>query len=134
MLSSTELATFIVLGLVLDMLIGEMSVWHPLVGFGRMANLIERYLNHPQENRWMGALAWCLAVLPLVIVVQLVLLLASRMSIWLAPLLHILLLYFCVGLRSLRDHNLPIQRALQNGDLATARRLTSYIEIGRAHV
>ena len=127
MLSSTELATFIVLGLVLDMLIGEMSVWHPLVGFGRMANLIERYLNHPQENRWMGALAWCLAVLPLVIVVQLVLLLASRMSIWLAPLLHILLLYFCVGLRSLRDHNLPIQRALQNGDLATARRLTSYI-------
>jgi adenosylcobinamide-phosphate synthase len=34
---------------------------------------------------------------------------------------------FCLGLRSLRDHNLPIQQALLDGDLATAQRLTSYI-------
>jgi adenosylcobinamide-phosphate synthase len=40
---------------------------------------------------------------------------------------HALLLYFCIGLRSLRDHTLPIHAALADGDLARARWLTSRI-------
>ena len=127
MMSATILACCVVLGLALDMSIGEVRRCHPLVGFGNMANVIERRLNHPEASRWKGALAWCVTVLPLVCCTQVVMILAARFSLWLAPLLNVLLLYFCVGLRSLRDHNLPIQSALQQGDLDTARRLTSYI-------
>jgi len=127
MLTGVEVACCVVVGLIVDMLIGEVSRWHPLVGFGNWAIRIESSLNHLHASRWTGAFAWCVAVLPLVVITQVLLLLATRFSVWLAPVLHILLLYFCVGLRSLRDHNLPIQRALENGDLVSARRLTSYI-------
>jgi adenosylcobinamide-phosphate synthase len=39
----------------------------------------------------------------------------------------VVLLYFCLGLRSLRDHTMPIFAALDGGDLAEARRLTGRI-------
>ncbi|HEV7815937.1 MAG TPA: cobalamin biosynthesis protein, partial [Janthinobacterium sp.] len=42
-------------------------------------------------------------------------------------LVHALLLYFSVGLRSLREHNLPIAHALSDGDLPRARALTARI-------
>ena len=127
MLDSQALVCCVLMGLALDMLIGEVRHWHPLVGFGRMASFIEHHLNHPESSRWMGALAWCVTVLPLVFATQALLMLAARVSLWIAPVLHVVLLYFCVGLRSLRDHNLPIQDALEKGDIDTARRLTSYI-------
>ncbi|HEY1150273.1 MAG TPA: CobD/CbiB family cobalamin biosynthesis protein, partial [Pseudoduganella sp.] len=41
--------------------------------------------------------------------------------------LHALLLYFALGLRSLRDHNLPIAEALYAGELQKARELTARI-------
>jgi adenosylcobinamide-phosphate synthase len=41
--------------------------------------------------------------------------------------LHALLLYLGIGLRSLRDHTLPIHAALAEGDLERARALTSRI-------
>jgi adenosylcobinamide-phosphate synthase len=41
--------------------------------------------------------------------------------------LHALLLYLGIGLRSLRDHTLPIHAALADGDLERARTLTSRI-------
>lgn len=40
---------------------------------------------------------------------------------------HILLLYFAIGLRSLRDHALPIADALAAGDLTAVRSLTALI-------
>jgi adenosylcobinamide-phosphate synthase len=42
-------------------------------------------------------------------------------------LAHAAMLYFCIGLRSLRDHNLPIASALRHGDLPAARELTGRI-------
>ena len=127
MLSAMGLACCVVLGLIVDLLIGEVRRWHPLVGFGHWANRTEQRLNHPEASRWTGAIAWCVTVLPLVALTQMILLIAARTSLWIAPLLHVVLLYFCVGLRSLRDHNRPIETALAQGDLTTARRLTSYI-------
>jgi adenosylcobinamide-phosphate synthase len=41
--------------------------------------------------------------------------------------LHAVLLYLCIGLRSLRDHTIPIYEALRSGDLAQARALTARI-------
>lgn len=112
----------LLLGILLDAGLGEVKKFHPLVGFGNLVNAIERGLNKPTATRWTGALAWCLAVLPLVALSLVVLLLAQRFSLWLAPILHIILLYFCLGLRSLHEHNAAIATALQTGDLAEARK------------
>ena len=107
-------------GVLLDLLLGEVRRWHPLVGFGNWASAIERYSNHGRLRFWRGIAAWMLAVLPLVCATAWICGLAGFIA-------HALMLYFCIGLRSLRDHNLPIAKALLAGDLAHARLLTARI-------
>jgi len=123
MLTGLPLSTItllLVAGIALDLLLGETRRWHPLVGFGKLVTFIERRLNSGSGRLLRGVLAWSLAVLPLTLLFAG---LAEAAGLW----LHALLLYFCIGLRSLRDHTLPIFAALQRGDLAQARLLTSYI-------
>jgi adenosylcobinamide-phosphate synthase len=136
MLSGMELSGLSVLallalaGVALDWLLGEVPRWHPLVGFGRLANLIEGRLNRQPGSPgsfWRGVLGWALAVLPLVALASWIAVLLAQQSFWLAALWQVVLLYFCLGLRSLRDHVLPIAQALQAGDLAAARQLTARI-------
>ncbi|MCC2958768.1 adenosylcobinamide-phosphate synthase CbiB [Massilia sp. IC2-477] len=119
-LSLPELAILLVAGVVLDLLLGEPRRWHPLVGFGRLASAIEHRLNRGALRLPRGLLAWMLAVLPLTLLAWLT---AAHAGLW----LHALLLYACIGLRSLRDHTLPIVEALRAGDLPTARTRTSWI-------
>jgi len=113
-------ALLLAAGVLLDLILGEPRRWHPLVGFGNLAIAVERRLNKGRLRIARGALAWLLAVTPLV-----------AASIWLAGagglIVHAALLYFSLGLRSLRDHNLPIAQALERGDLPEARRLTARI-------
>ncbi|MBI3094405.1 MAG: cobalamin biosynthesis protein, partial [Rhodocyclales bacterium] len=59
-------------GVVLDRLLGEPRRWHPLVGFGRCADLVERALRrgapgHAWFNRLRGLLGWLLLVIPAVL-------------------------------------------------------------------
>lgn len=119
-LSLASIALLLVAGIALDLLLGETRRWHPLVGFGNLAATIERRLNRGQARLLRGSLAWALAVLPLSL---LFLALADLAGLW----LHAVLLYVCIGLRSLRDHTLPIYEALRAGDLAQARALTGRI-------
>jgi adenosylcobinamide-phosphate synthase len=122
-LAPLTLALLLAAGLALDLLLGEARRWHPLVGFGALAQWLERRLNHGGWRIARGAGAWALAVLPL-----------TAAAAWLCAsggtvglLIHALLLYLCLGLRSLRDHLLPIHAALLAGDLPRARALTSHI-------
>ncbi|MDP3672193.1 MAG: adenosylcobinamide-phosphate synthase CbiB [Telluria sp.] len=118
-LTLPAMALLLTAGVALDLLLGEARRWHPLVGFGRLADALERRLNRGRARRWRGAFAWTLAVLPVL-----------ALSAWLsagALLPHAALLYFCLGLRSLREHNLPIACALGQGDLAQARLLAARI-------
>jgi adenosylcobinamide-phosphate synthase len=119
-LSALALALLLVAGIVLDLLLGEARRWHPLVGFGRLAGFLERRLNRGGARLLRGAGAWMLAVLPLSLCCAV---LADAAGLW----LHAVLLYVCLGLRSLRDHTLPIYAALSAGDLAQARLLTARI-------
>lgn len=119
-LTVLEVALLLVAGVLLDLLLGEARRWHPLVGFGNLANAIERILNRNGSRTGRGIAAWMLAVLPLVALAVL----AAAFGGW---AVHALLLYFCLGLRSLRDHNLPIARALEQADLPDARLLTARI-------
>ncbi|MET3116311.1 adenosylcobinamide-phosphate synthase [Undibacterium sp. GrIS 1.8] len=127
MLTSSLVLLCVALGLALDTWLGEARRWHPLVGFGNLANLFESYLNRPEANRLVGALAWCLVVLPIVGLTQALLIWCTHFNLWLAVAAHAVLLYLCIGLQSLRDHAEPIFRALIKGDLAEARLRTSYI-------
>jgi adenosylcobinamide-phosphate synthase len=125
-LSFPAVALLMVAGVLLDLLLGEARRWHPLVGFGNLANVLERRLNRGKMRFWRGVLAWMLAVLPLTAIAALAVWLAAA-SIWLALAAHAVMLYFCLGLRSLRDHNLPIAEALAQNDLPNARLLTARI-------
>lgn len=119
-LSLPQLAGLLAAGVLLDLLLGEPRRWHPLVGFGKLAQAIERRLNRGALRFLRGGLAWLLAVLPLSLLAWLA---AQHAGLW----LHALLLYACTGLRSLREHTMPIVDALRAGDLASARIRTSWI-------
>jgi adenosylcobinamide-phosphate synthase len=123
-LSLPQIAGLLVAGVLLDLLLGEPRRWHPLVGFGKLARHIEGALNRGGHRFVRGLLAWTLAVLPLGALAWLATgLLDSDAGIW----LHAVLLYACIGLRSLRDHAMPIVDALRAGDLGTARTRTAWI-------
>jgi len=128
-LSGTVLLCCVIAGIALDLWLGEARRWHPLVGFGNLANAIEARWNKapPHASRFVGVLAWCMIVLPIVACTSVLLYLASQFNPWLAVFVHCLMLYFSLGLRSLYEHTAPIRVALEQGDLSTARRLTSYI-------
>lgn len=117
------LALLLAAGIALDLLLGEARRWHPLVGFGALAQRLERRLNAGGWRIARGAVGWTLAVLPL-----------TALAAWLCAIegagglaMHAVLLYLCLGLRSLRDHALPIHAALAAGELPRARRLTARI-------
>ncbi|MBA5608765.1 cobalamin biosynthesis protein [Duganella sp. FT3S] len=119
-LSLPAIAVLLAAGVLLDLLLGEARRWHPLVGFGNLAYWLERRLNRGRLRFWRGLSAWLLAVVPPVLA-------ATLLCTAGGPAVDALLLYFCIGLRSLRDHNLPIAQALRSGDLDAARRLTARI-------
>lgn len=119
-LSLPQLAGLLLAGVLLDLLLGEPRRRHPLVGFGKFAQALERRLNRGEWRFARGLLAWLLAVLPLSLLAWLA---AKHAGLW----LHALLLYACIGLRSLREHTMPIVAALRRGDLDTARMHTSWI-------
>ena len=119
-LSLPQLACLVIAGVLLDLLLGEPRRWHPLVGFGALAQRVERRLNRHRMRFGRGLLAWTATVLPPAALAWAA---AEQAGLW----LHALLLYACIGLRSLGEHTLPIARALQEGDLATARTRTSQI-------
>jgi adenosylcobinamide-phosphate synthase len=124
-LTATTLALTVGLGVLLDLLLGEARRWHPLVGFGRLASLLERHANRGRRRIARGILAWTSATLPPAAIAAWAI---GQLPGTVLPLLaHALLLYFCIGLRSLRDHALPIAAALKKGKLAEARRFTGRI-------
>lgn len=130
MLADLNLALVALLALVgvsLDLMLGEVRRFHPLVGFGSMAARIEKKLNRRRFALLAGSAAWALAVLPLVMVAYAGLNWGREHTEWAYAALHVLLLYFALGLRSLHDHVLPIQQALQASNLAEARLFTANI-------
>jgi adenosylcobinamide-phosphate synthase len=110
----------------LDCCLGEPRRWHPLVGFGRLASGLSRWLNPANAQlkaaqRLTGVLAWLVAVLPLTYAAWL---LAQMRFGW---LLHGYLLYFALGHNSLRLHALAVYSALQDNDIAQAKLAASYM-------
>lgn len=109
----------------LDRILGEPERLHPLAGFGHFASWLETALNHSSGqggSRLSGALAWCLAVLPLV-----------ALAFWLRQqpgwswYLDVALCYFALGARSLSKHGKALLRPLAAKNLPEARRRVSML-------
>ncbi len=118
-------AALILLALTLDAAFGEPRRWHPLVGFGRWAQYIERRLNGRGgtcAQRLLGLLAVILAVAPGTLLVA-----ASQPMPVLKALVDVVTVYFAVGHRSLREHAQRVYAALQQGDLTAARECVSFM-------
>ena len=109
-------------GFALDRLLGETKRWHPLVGFGMLANAIERGMNRGPVLRLSGLLAWALAVLP-----------CTALAYWAGRqgfagwLVDVLLLYLALGGRSLVEHAERVAADLAGGDLSAAREHVGWI-------
>jgi len=102
----------------LDRLLGEVPRFHPLVGFGNLAALVEKRLNRRSIPH--GLLAWLLAVGPWV-----------ALACWLRPYapfaVDVVLLYFALGAQSLGRHAEAIAGPLQAGRLDEARQRVGWI-------
>jgi adenosylcobinamide-phosphate synthase len=108
-------------GALLDRALGEPKRWHPLVGFGRLADAAERGLRRgapgeKSDNRRRGAAAWALVVLPCVALAWL--LSSFNLIGW---IVDALLLWLALGGRSLAEHAGAVATPLGMGDLPTAR-------------
>ncbi len=122
------LAIAALLGIALDIVFGEPKHLHPLVGFGRCAKWLEkrlnRYQHRPSLSVAMGCVAWSVLILPPVVLLVVLML---RLDAFNTILLNALVMYFCIGFRSLREHMLAICEALKNDDLAAARNATARV-------
>lgn len=115
----------LILGWLLDLVLGEPKSWHPLVGLGYWANWVERQLYGQSSACLRGAVAWCVVVGPLVAIAW-----------WLDHvsghgIFHLLLgaagLYLALGAKSLRQHGQRVADPLLKGDLAGARQALAMI-------
>jgi len=111
----------------LDFIIGEPRRFHPLVGFGWLANKLEARLNianktNNAKQRWVGMFALALLLTPFIL-----------LAYWLCHIAvfsivaDTLLLYFAIGHKSLHDHARAVTRALSNHDEASAKIAASYM-------
>lgn len=107
-----------VAALALDAALGEPRRWHPLAAFGAWAAAAERGWNRggARARRVRGGLAVVMLVLPPAALVGL---LAAFPGF--GPVVAVVVLYLCLGLRSLHDHARPVAEALASGNLGRAR-------------
>jgi len=120
--SSLWLPLAAVAAVALDRLLGETKRFHPLVGFGALANMLEKVLNRRAARRFNGLLAWALAVLPWVALAFW----AKRYDVF-GWLLDVVLLYLALGGRSLAEHAERVAADLAAGDLPAAREHVGWI-------
>lgn len=114
------ITAFMMLSLLLDHYLGEPTRFHPLIGFGNVAQWLESLLN--KGKKWQGAVAWGCAVVPITGAVYAVQeLLISSASLWLLSGFNIVVLYLAIGQRSLLEHANWIYQPLKAGDLEQAR-------------
>ncbi len=118
-MSAALLVLSLFAGVMLDAAFGEPRRAHPLVGFGRLVRAIEN-AGHA-DGRLRGVLAWSLAVAPIVAATAYLQLILMARSPWAGSAFGAVVLYLCIGLRSLDEHAVPVACALRDGDLQAAR-------------
>ncbi|MDX2367034.1 MAG: cobalamin biosynthesis protein, partial [Colwellia sp.] len=127
-----KLTLTLVFALLLDHILGEPKKYHQLVGFGNVANKIEKWLNCPvnqippfsRTNALLGTIAWCVLVLPFCYLSYVLL---ALLPISVQLIVEAIFLYLALGLNSLHLHAMQVFKPLSQGDLTTARHYTGYL-------
>ncbi|WP_255573622.1 adenosylcobinamide-phosphate synthase CbiB [Deefgea tanakiae] len=123
MLNPLTFLAALLFGLAIEWLFGEPRRWHLLVGFGRLANAIERAMNKGRIGIAMGAISVMVLV---VIPIFAFMVLRTYAQSW-AWVLDGLALWFALGAKSLFAHVRAIAQPLMHGDLSAARVALSMI-------
>lgn len=124
--SGTRMTTvlIIILAVLLDLWLGEPRQWHPLSGFGRLAQSVERALHGGSgaDNALRGGVALVVALLPWVVLAWVLTWLPG-----LGLLTEVLLLYLAIGGSSLAQHGRAVAQAMARDDLPLARQRVSWM-------
>ncbi|MEW5010320.1 MAG: adenosylcobinamide-phosphate synthase CbiB [Cycloclasticus sp.] len=112
--------------LLLDKIFAEPRRFHPLVGFGRVADWLEQKFNKNQHKRFRGLFALILAIVPLTTLVVVFENFIADNEV-LHAVFSSVILYLAIGWTSLFQHARHIALPLIAGDLAKARIAVSYI-------
>ena len=120
-LGHSEVPLMILAAVLLDSLLGEPRRFHPLAGFGLLAHRAERIFYGaasaiPAMRYARGIAAVAVLLVPFVLLAAL----AQRNDIF-GTLFSILVLYFAIAPRSLREHAECVANAFSAGDLPNAR-------------
>jgi len=115
----------------LDYWLGEVKRFHPLVGFGAVTSKLEKALNFIPPTatnkkawllRFLGTLSWLMLCAPLPIIYY-----YFHQNYPLFWGLDAIVLYFAIGLNSLKLHALQILKPLEESDLTSARHFCGYL-------
>ncbi len=132
----------VIAALLIDRLLGEPTRYHPLVGFGWLANTIERWLNQSRNQQQeqnqeqnqekaraiaRGVLGYALLIAPLTWLTYLISSHLGNHAHYLSWLFDIIVLYWAIGHQSLNQHINNISNALINKDLPLAQQRVSLV-------
>ncbi|WP_394154299.1 adenosylcobinamide-phosphate synthase CbiB [Vibrio maritimus] len=128
-------AAIVIAALSLDQWLGETKRFHPLVGFGWLANRVERLLRNRTSNaeqqhslvKVNGGIAWALVVVPITCIFAAVEYYMTSLSTTLWFVTNALILYVTLGGRSLVEHADRVYTPLSQGDLPAAKHALSMV-------
>jgi len=117
-----QISHFILLPVVnlLDYVLGEPVRWHPLNGFNKLTQKVEKSLNttlEPFESFAQGIAGWVILVIPAVIT-------AWVLTASLGWLMEALIASLMLGSHKIKEHAAQITHALKSNDMAHAQQLT----------
>lgn len=112
--------------LLVDQIAGEPSRFHPLIGFGNIVSAVDKKFNKistPLAGRVRGSVAFLLVTIPVVAIAVAAQSVAGQYGL----LFDIIILWFAIGGKSLREHGEAVRDVLQAGDLPAARKAVGKI-------
>lgn len=125
-LSAVDIVLLAAAALALDVALGEPRRFHPLVGFGALADRIEARLNRAPNARAAGVAAVLVLVAPITLATAW-LTTPGALPAGAGAAASVIGLYCALGARSLWEHIAPVAEALARHDLAQARALGAHI-------
>lgn len=121
-----DIAIAILAALILDRLFGEPKYWHPLVGFGKLAQFVESRINisdiPDSKQKLLGFFSLTLLVIPLTGTTAYI---SHRYNSYF--IFEVLVLYLAIGARSLVEHAQRVADALLLKRTDDARIFTSHL-------
>lgn len=116
----------VILAILMDFWLGEPQKYHPLVGFGKLVNRVERVFRDQKSPAIQQKMMGCIAIIILVFPFTSLIYFLSQRSFF-SLLLSPVVLYFCIAAKSLKQHSFKVYQSLEMVDLALAQKRVGMI-------